>query len=81
MCNKAHQDSGGFGLRGEHEVDLNRKGNETAGKDKVQAGNNLSIQQKELEQTIQYEMKMEDIRKNNEVKMKAQKEKELQKKK
>ena len=39
------------------------------------------IQQKELEQTIQYEMKMEDIRKNNEVKMKAQKEKELQKKK
>ena len=41
----------------------------------------MSIKQKELEQTIQYEMKMEDIRKNNEVKMKAQKDKELQKKK
>ena len=41
----------------------------------------MLIQQKELEQTIQYEMKMEDIRKNNEVKMKAQKDKELQKKK
>lgn len=69
------------GLGQQRQVDPHREGTQGPRKDQVQTGISLLTQQKEIEQTIQYEMKMEEIRKGNEEKMKAQHEKEEHKKK